>query len=106
MNPTTHDVATARINICVRKLTMEMLLRYKQDESHASCFTLTFLVLGLPNSSDGFETLAVIISGNSSADNQPYLKNLHREYYDRQLKISQDSTQILEKDPSQVICKE
>lgn len=45
-------------------------------------------------------------TGNSSADNQPYLKNLHREYYDRQLKISQDSTQILEKDPSQVICKE
>lgn len=52
--------------------------------------------------SDGFERLAVISSGNSSADNQPNLKNLHHEYYDPELKISQESTQILEKDLAQV----
>lgn len=73
-----------------------------EDESQATCFNPTFLVLGLPNSADDFQTLPVISSGNNSADNQPYLKNLHREYYDPQLKISQESTQILKKDPTQV----
>lgn len=51
--------------------------------------------------SDGFERLAVISSGNSSADNQPNLKNLHHEYYDPELKVSQESTQIPEKDLAQ-----
>lgn len=52
--------------------------------------------------SDGFERLALISSENSSAENQPNLINLHHEYYSPELSISQESTQILEKDLAQV----
>lgn len=51
--------------------------------------------------SDGFERLALISSENSSAENQPNLINLHHEYYSPELSISQESTQILEKDLAQ-----
>lgn len=47
---------------------------------------------------DGFERLAMSRSENRSADNQPSLENLHHDYYDPNLRISQESTKLLKED--------
>lgn len=52
--------------------------------------------------SDGLERLAKIHSESSSADNKPNLKNLHHDYYDRELSFSQESREILKKDLAQL----
>lgn len=64
------------------------MLQHLDNALEMDCQTLLSLL------SDGFE--------NSSAENQPNLINPHHEYYSPDLSISQESTEILEKDLAQV----